>query len=856
MNLYRALLHLFPKSFRLEYGEEMARIFEGRRAHADGTIGELGLWVETLRDVVATAFLVHGDILRQDMAFTARALRRAPGFTFTAVLVAALGIGATTAAFSVTDRVLIRPLPFLDADRLVKVWQSEASYSRFEPSPAVYRDWKRMSVSFEEIGAYTPVSMNLIGGGEPMRTQGASVTANLLPLLGVAPFLGRPFATDEDLEGAPGVVILSHGLWKDLFGGREDAIGKTVRLDEQTYTLIGVMPPQFTFPDRSTRLWVPLRLKASNFEDRTDTFLRLVAKLKQGVTLDAARAEMKVVTDQLKRLNPKENSATVVMLSDEVPAQARLLLVALFGASLCVLLIACTNLASLLIARSLQRRKELAVRTALGAGRERLVRQLMTESALLALCGGVLGVVLANLATPLLAQLAPANLPLADIASIDLRALAFAAVVTALTGIGFSVFPALRVSGEGNLGGLREGSRGGVGGSRRLRSMLVLSEVAISVVLLISSGLLIRALWRVQQIDPGFAADGVLTLRTSLPMERYAPTATRARFYDQVLAEVRALPGVKSASYASFLPMAMRGGIWTVTLPGRAQDADDKVSMRFVTPGYFETLGIPLTRGRDVNDFDTRLAPAVAVVSGSFARTHWPGQDPIGRVFDVTFQDRIVVGIAGDVRVRGLERESEPQVYLPYLQVADGAVQNYAPKDMAIRSSLDAATLLPGIREIIRRADPQVPISDVKTLTAIVDAETGPREAQLRVLGAFALIAILLAGIGIHGLLAFTVSNRLQEIGVRIALGAARGHILGLILGDAFRLAAAGTLVGVIAAWSAGQAMQALLAGLNPADLPTSLFALLLVALMTLGGSLLPALRAVRVNPTTVMKSE
>jgi len=857
MKLYDSLLLLFPKSFRLEYGEEMRSIFKERRAAAADAVSISGLWADTLMDVIPNALMVHWDILRQDMRFTLRALGRAPGFAITAILVASLGVGATTAAFSVTDRVLIRPLPFSDPDRLVKVWQSEASYARFEPSPAVYRDWKRMSRSFEDIGAYTSVSMNLVGGGEPMRIQGASVTEDLLPLLGVTPLFGRLFAPDEDREGALGTVLLSHGLWKDAFGGREDAIGKTVRLDEETYTVIGVMPPRFTFPDRSTRLWVPIRFKATDFEDRTNTYLRLVARLKPGVTLNGARAEMGVVTDQLKRRNPKENRATVVMLSDEVPWQARLLLVALFGASLCVLLIACTNLASLLIARSLQRRQELAVRTALGAGRERLVRQLMTESAILATGGGFLGVVLANLATPLLAQLAPTNLPLAATAGIDLRALLFAALVTALTGLGFGVIPALRISGDRNLSGLREGARAGVGGPRRLRSLLVVSEVAISVVLLVSSGLLIRALGRVQRVDPGFQADGVLTLRTSLPMARYAQTAARARFYDRVLSDVRALPGVKSAAYASFLPMAMRGGIWNVTIPGRTEDqGEDKVSLRFVTPDFFATLGIPLVRGRDVNPFDTRHAPAAAVVSESFAQKYWPSQDPIGRAFNVTFQDRVVVGVVGDVRVRGLERESEPQVYLPYQQVADGPVPFYAPKDLAIRSNQDPSTLLRGVREILRRADPLVPVSDVKTMSAIVEAETLPRAAQLRVLGAFALIAILLAGIGIHGLLAFTVSNRLQEIGVRIALGAARGHILGLILGDGLRLAAGGILVGVVAAYGAGQGLQALLAGLSPADLPTFLVASLVIALMAVFGSLVPALRAVRVNPISVMRAE
>ena len=857
MNAYDALLLLFPKSFRLEYGDEMRAIFKDRQTAATSAAQAAALWAETLADVIPNAALAHWDILGQDLRFTLGTLGRAPGFTLTAILVAALGIGATTAAFSVTDRVLIRPLPFPDAASLVKLFQAEPGYSRFEPSPSHYRDWKSMSSSFEDMGAYASMSVNLVGGGEPIRIQGASVTGNMLPLLRVNPLLGRLFTLDEDKEGAMGKVLLSHGLWKDAFGAREDAIGESIRLDDETYTVVGVMPPQFTFPDRATRLWAPIRFKPQNFEDREDHFLHLVARLKKDVSLQAARADMKLVNAQLKLQHPKESDITVVGLSDQVPAQARLLLTALFGASLCVLLIACTNLASLLIARSLQRRKELAVRTALGAGRERLVRQLMTESVTLAICGGLLGIALAAMVTPLLSRLAPVNLPLSSVSAIDFRVLLFAALITTLSGIGFGVIPALRLSGDGNLGSLREGPRSGVGGPRRLKSALVFAQVAISVVLLVSSGLLVRALWRVQQVDPGFQAEGVLTLRTSLPTPRYAPTAARAQFYDRVLAQIRALPGVKSAAYASFLPMAMRGGIWPITAPGVPEDQNDnKASLRFVTPDFFETLGIRLLQGRDVSSFDTRDAPATAVVSVSFARKYWPDQDPVGRIFNVAFEDRIVVGVAADVRVRGLERESEPQVYLPYQQVADGAVPFYTPKDLAISTSLEPALLLPTVREIIRSVDSQVPVSDVRTMTAIVDAETSPRSAQLQVLGAFAFIAILLAGIGIHGLLAFTVSNRLPEIGVRIALGAARGHILGLVLRDGLRLAAAGALAGIVGAYAAGQGMQALLAGLSPADLPTFAMTAGLVAVMALGGSLLPALRALRVNPVSVMRSE
>ncbi|MEO8501297.1 MAG: ABC transporter permease, partial [Vicinamibacteria bacterium] len=357
MTLYDALLHLYPKSFRLEYGEEMGRMFAERRGGAAGAVALVSLWAETLLDVIPNAVLVHGDILRQDTRFTLQALGRAPGFTATAILMAALGIGATTAAFSVTDRVLIRPLPFPDSERLVKVWQSTPGYSRFEPSPAHLRDWKAMNTAFEDLGAYTSTSMNLVGDGEPMRISGASVTFNLMPILGVPPFLGRSFSAEDDREGAAGSVLLSYGFWRDAFGGREDAVGKNVRLDEATYTVIGVMPRDFTFPDRATRLWVPFRFDSSSFEDRTNTYLRLVGRLKPQMTLAGARADMKLVTSRLKAANPKDNDATVVLLSDDVPSQARLLLIALFGASVCVLLIACTNLASLLIARSLNRRK-------------------------------------------------------------------------------------------------------------------------------------------------------------------------------------------------------------------------------------------------------------------------------------------------------------------------------------------------------------------------------------------------------------------------------------------------------------------------------------------------------------------
>ncbi len=864
MRVYRAVLHLFPSSFRSEYGGEMCAIHRRRLREARGVLAAAGIWVEALLDVLVNAGQVHADLLWQDLSYAARTVARSPGFTVTAVLLTALGVGATTATFSITDHVLLRPLPFREPERLVKLWENDSlhGYSRNEISPANYRDWKRMSTPFEAMAAYRGLSVNLVGSGDPERLDGVSMTAEMLPLLDARPALGRAFTEADDREGAPGTLLLSDGLWRGRFGGDPGVVGQRVLLDGEPCVIIGVMPRDFHFPQRDAKLWTAMRFSGEDYSDRTNRYIYGVARLKPGVSLEQARAEMGLVTAQLAHAYPKENAgtgATVIRLRDEVSNQARLLLATLLGAALCVLLIACTNLASLLLARALVRRRELAVRTALGAGRDRLVRQLLTESLILAGAGGLLGMLLALSATPLVARLVPNSLPIAATPGIDLRLLLFAALTTTLTGIGFGVAPALRACGDPDAGGLREGARGGLGGSReRLRAGLVVAEVTVSVVLLVSSGLLIRALWRVHGVDPGFRTEGVLTLRTSLPMPEYENTAHREQFFNQVLGDIGQLPGVTNVAYISFLPMVMRGGIWPVEVPGRPEGPSETsaASLRFVTPGFFATLGIPIRLGRDVSESDSREARFVAVVSESFTQRYWPGQDPLGRRFHFGFQERVVAGVVGDVRVRGLEGTSEPQVYLPYQQVPDGGLPWYAPKDLVVRSSLEHGALLPAIRRAIARADPRLPISDVRTLAEIVEAETAPRAVQVRVLGAFAAVAALLAGIGIHGLLAFAVSNRTQEIGVRIALGARSADILTLVLRQGARLATAGVALGVGLAYAAGRALEALLAGVSPRDSATFLAAVGLSLGMAIAGSLLPALRAVRVDPLTAIRAE
>jgi putative ABC transport system permease protein len=859
MLLYRALLHLYPASFRAEYGGEMEDIF-ARRWRESSPAARVWLSLTALAEVLVNATAVHADILRQDARYGVRALRRTPSFTLTAIAVVAIGIGANTAAFSITDFVLLRPLPFSQPDRLVKIWERTPGYPRLEMSPENYRDGKRLSSSFSSMGALWTVASTLsTPGADPERVTGAAVTSDVFPTLGVTPRMGRTFSDSDDREGAAGTIILSDALWRSLFGAQPDVLGRSVTLDDQRYQVIGVMPPDFAFPSRQAEFWRPIQLSPAD-KDRTNTYLTVIGRLKPGVTQSDATAEMNTIGGRLAAQFPdqdKQLGATLLPMRDDVPRQSRFLVLALSGAAACVLLIVCANLANLLLTRALGRRRDIAVRAAIGAGRERIVRQLATESAMLGIAGGALGVGLAYVSLPALTALAPVTLPTAGSPTVDGRVLAAAAALTAFTAFAFGVAPALRLGKTTDAAGLREGARGGAR-RERLRSILVVAELMASIVLLVGTGLLIQALWTVSRVDPGFKPDHVLTARTTLPWPKYAPVEKRAGFYKAVLERVRALPGVQSAGYISGLPFVVRGALWSVSLHGQPEGLADShsVSLRYVTPGFFQTLGIPITRGRDVSDADGPKSPFVAVVSESFARREWPGQDPIGQRFTVALFESTVAGVVRDVRMRGLEAEGEPQVYIPYRQINDGWMSTYAPKDLAIRLSVPPAQIVSAVRQIVKDADPTEPVSDVRMLSDIVALETGPREGQLRVLAAFAIIAALLAAVGIHGLLAFGVSQRVQEFGVRMAIGAQPSQVAGLVLRQGVRLALVGIVPGVVFAYLAARSLNALLAGVSPGDPMTFAAVVGLVAVMTVAGSMLPAWRALRVNPLTALRSE
>ena len=858
--LYRALLHLYPRSFREDYQAELLRTHDEQRRES----GRLGAIVATVTDVIPNAFAAHWEVLRQDIRYALRSLRQSRGFAVATILVTALGVGANAATFSIADFVLLRPLAFPQPDAVVRLCEGSKGDRGWgcmnQLSPASYRDVRDESRSFVALGAFTGRSVNLVGAGEPIRVNGALVTTNLLPLLGVRPLLGRLFDSTRAGDSDAQTVVIGYGLWQSQFAGDPGIVGRKVSLDGTPYVVIGVMPAHFIFPGADNQAWMPLVLRPDDYSDRGNSYLDGVGRLRSGVTFEQARLDLAALADRMNREHPdayKDLAFSFFRQRDQMSPRYRIILVTLCAASLCMLLLTCANLANLSLARAAGRERELAVRAALGAGRERLVRQMLTESVMLALIGGVAGAAIAALTVPLLSQLVPSTLPIATKPTVEVRVFAFAATFATLTGLGFGLLPALRAGSKTGFTALREGTRGGAR-RQRLRTALVSIEIAVSVVLLISSGLLIRAVWRVQQVSPGFSTDRVLTLRTALPSPRYDDSVRRAAFYDRVLSGVRALPGVQNAAYTSGLPTVLTGGIARVLLPGEIdrRDWSQLVSLRIVSSEFYTTLGIPLRRGRDVSETDTPDRPLVAVVSESFVRKRLPNVDPIGKTFEVLGQTRTVVGVVGDIKVRGLERESEPQLYLPIHQIPPQTGGLYLPKDLLVRSSTPPVSQLPAIRDIVRRVDPEQPLSDVRMFSDVLDYQTVDRRTQVNVLGALAVLALILTGVGIHGLLSFTVAQRDREIGVRLALGAGRAVVARMIVSEAVRMAVIGVIPGMLIAYLAARAMSALLFGV-PAGDPLTIGTAALVCVATAAlGCVRPAFRAARIDPISALRSE
>ncbi len=863
--VYRLMLFLLPKAFRLEYGDEMAAVFADRRRQADWR-SRWWLWLEVLLDIVVTAAREHLDILRRDLRCAARTFRRSPGYAAIAVLTMTLGIGANTAIFTLVDHTLVRSLPFEDPDRLVKVWERAPlyGYTEVQPTPGNYVDWVAQNQVFASMAAYTSTVRNLTGSGMPERLQGCQTTSGLLPLLGIQPAFGRGLTAADDAYDAPHVILLSHGLWQRRFGGARDIVGSELLLDGIPHEVVGVMPATFHFPSTDVDFWIPLRFTEEQWADRTNHYLEVLARFGDGVTPALAQADLDVIARRLDAEYPETNRDSSIFfrsLHNEVSRSSRSALILLSLAALGVLAIGCANLANLLLARATDRRREMAVRRVLGAGKESLVRQLLTENLVLSSTGGVLGIVTAFLCLPLLGHLVPGSVPIDKALHLDGRVLAFAAALSILTGLAFALYPVWKVSRGATTEALREGNREGVGGRKsQVRNALVVAEVAISVVLLIGTGLLIKALLRISHLDPGFRTEQVLTLRTSLPLPRYQERDDRQLFYDQVLTRVRALPGVRDAGYAGFLPFVMRGIVWPVGVEGDP-DADKppvpNAVFRVITRGYLETMDLPILRGRGFGFQDTAESPPMAVVSESFAKRLWPDRDPVGLRFEFLWpwmEDvYTVAGVVTDIKARGLERRTMPQVYVLHAQ-APGYLTHHAPKDLAVYADGDLESLVPALRRVIAEVDEEQPISDIRTMAALVASETTDRRYQLRLLGAFAALAFAMAALGIYGVLSYLISQRSQEIGVRMALGARVGQVTTMVLGTGLRLAAVGIVLGLGGGVLLGGTLRHLLFGVVPFDPSVIAWSVALCLTACVAACSLPAWRAARIDPITALR--
>ncbi len=797
------------------------------------------------------------DVLR-DARYAIRQLTRTPGFTAVALLTLALGIGATTATFSVINGVLLKPLPFPESDRLVWVNEIVPQYGRFSVAPASFLDWRAQNTSFERIVALTASSATFNGADGPERISNAVVSWDFFDLVGVQPFLGRGFKAEEDLPGKNAVIVLSYRAWQRRFGADPNIAGRAVTLSGTPATIVGVMPAGFEFP-REAEYWTPIAINPAN-ASRGGHFLAVVARLKPGITSERAGAEMKTIAERLAKQYPDSSaneSAEVVPLLDQIVGNAREPLLALFGAVGVVILIVCANVANLLLVRASVRDKEIAIRSALGAGRGRLVRQMLAESVILAVAGGALGVLFAYFVIRPIQTLSAGSIPRVQDVSLDAAVLLFALAVSLATGVLFGLVPAWQVSRAGVAGVLKEGGRSSAtGGGRWTRNALLVAEVALSLVLLVGAALLLRSFARLVDVDPGFRADRVLAFRVSLPQLSYQGDEKRTAFFDTLLAKLEALPQVRAAGMTQTLPM--RGDyVLSVEIQGRPKPApndEPSANYRIASPNYFSALGIPLKRGRWFTPRDNMdKAPMVAVVDEAFVARHFPTEDPIGRGLDIgngTDGYFEIVGVVGDVRLDALDGTPEPTMYVPFRQDTFGTMWIVASTDG------DPAQLAPLARQTLRDIDPALPAYSTAPLASVVSDSVAQRRFSMLLLAALAGVALFLAAVGIYGVVAYGVTQRTQEIGVRMAIGAERRDVLALVIGGGLKLALFGVAIGLAGALALSRLIETMLFDVRPFDPPSyAATAVLLLAIAALA-CYVPARRAMNVDPITAIRQE
>ena len=797
----------------------------------------------------------------RDLRYALRTLGRNPGFACVSVLALALGIGANSAIFTVVNSVLLQPLRFDKPEQLAIVRERnlKAGFPQFSLSPGNYLGYRDQNHTFSGIAAFGGQGFNLAGSGEPERLVGTRVTIDFFDVLGRKPALGRTFTAQETQLGSNRVVILSHGLWQRHFAGSREVLGQTMKLNDELYTVIGVMPADFQFPARAV-IWTPLAMNLQNWQQRGGHYLGGIGRLKAGTSLAAAQADLNAIAARAEQQFPNSNSGwdtTLSSLQEAVVGRIRPALLTLTAAVGFVLLIACVNLANLLLSRSAARRREMGVRSSLGAGRARLIRQLLTESVLLAGLGAAAGLVIAWAGVRMLGTLSPNILPRASEIGLDGRALGFTATIAVLTGILFGLAPAIHMAKTDLMAALRDGGRGNAIGFRRnrLRSVLVVGEVALALVLLSGAGLLMRSFYHLQSMDPGFDPHGMLTFRTNLPAAKYKGDAAQAAFYQRALERLRSLPGVTSAGAAQIFPLAGDDYILSFVQLGKPPvPVGNQPSAAYyaATPGYFRTLRIPISRGRDFAEHDNAAAPPVAIISESMARQFYANENPLGQRIQVGNGSKPaeIVGVAGDVRDQELEAKGRPAVYEPAAQVPFNAMY------FGIRTSGDISSLIPAVRSAMRELDAELPLDGVGTVDALVATSLSQRRFAMLLMAIFAGLALVLAMVGIYGVIAYSVTQATQEIGIRMALGARRADVLAMVFGYAGVLIAAGLAIGAAAALGTGRFLASQLFEVKPTD-PATYAAVAGVLLATaLAACAIPALRAMRVDPLVALRNE
>ncbi len=898
--IVRLLLTIYPPVFRARYGGEMEQQFAETWRESTHLGQRSGFVLRTIVDLTASGIaerrhpslagslntmsyrgggpLQEGSAMfgfLQDTRHALRFLWRQPGFALFLTLTLAIGIGANVAVFSVVNGVLLKPLPFAESDRLVAIWgrfdpESGFNFPQFPLSNPEFIDYQHESRTLQDAAAWSVQSITVGGpGAEPERIRAAAVSANLFSLLRVSPMLGRTFTTGEDLPKAPAVAVLSSGYWRSRFGGEVSMVGRTVPINGVPTTIVGIMPDGFSFPGTGTRMWVPLGIDPASPGNRKGHGIRAIGRLATGVSFEAARAELATIMSGWKVRYPDVHTGHYLFirpLLEEVSGSVRPALIALLGATGFVLLIVCANVASLMMARGETRIREMAIRGALGAGAGRLLRLTLLESGVLALCGGLLGLVFAQVGVRLLLTLDPTSIPRAAEVGIDGRMLAFALVVSVVTAILAGLLPAIKGASPALQGTLRDTTLTTSAGANRqlLRRSLVTLEVALCVVLVLGAGLMIRSFSRLLAVDPGFRPSGVLMANISLPASGYQEITRVEAFYAALVARLRAVPGVRAASAASGVPLWSDAGVWDFDIEGRASPRPGEMAWNaaaaVVRDGFFETLGIPLVRGRFFTSHDDDHAMPVAVINEVMASRFFPGDDPIGRRICVKGADAdswmTIVGIAANIRDEALDTPPRPSYYLAQSQTRRTIQDGYRSMSVVMRIDGPPDSARTALSRIVHDLDPGLPVFDVQTVDAIIDRSVARPRFTTSLLALFAVVGVLLGATGIYGVLAYTVARSRKEIGIRRALGAPTAGLLGHVLVTGLRPVIVGLALGIVASFWSSRLLTTDLFGISPTDPATYVYAVLAVIGISIGACLIPARRALLVNPIVALRSE